>query len=150
MAHVTTDLDTAASPDRVIHALTDFSPKRLDLWPALDPKYFKLEASGTTSAEVKEGSAHLGGVWEQSHYDWSRPGSVRIDVRDSNTFQPGSYWVYEVTPKPGGGCHVHMEFDRRPRNIKGQAISALLSISGRSIYRRSLSETLRRLEAAPS
>ena len=150
MAHVVTDLDTTASPERVIGALTDFSPKRFELWPNLDTKYYELESSDASSAEVMEGSGAFGGVWERSHYDWSRPGTVRIDVQDSNAFEPGSYWVYRVTPKPGGGSHVHMEFDRRPRNFKGQVLSALFTVAGGTVFGKSLRETLRRVEASPS
>jgi hypothetical protein len=150
MAHVVADRDTTASPERVIGALTDFSSKRFDLWPNLDRKYFELKESGTTSAEVTEGSGTFGGIWERSHYDWSSPGTVRIDVRDSNAFQPGSYWLYEVTPTPNGGSHVHMEFDRRPRNFKGKFVSALLSVAGDKIFGKSLDETLRRVEALPA
>jgi hypothetical protein len=150
MAHVITECDTTASPERVIRALTDFSPKRFDLWPNLDRKYFELEDSGATSAEVTEGSGAFGGIWERSRYDWSHPGTVRIDVQDSNAFEPGSYWVYEVTPRPGGGSHVHMEFDRRPRNFKGKVVGALLSVAGNTIFGKSLGETLRRVEASPA
>jgi len=148
MAHVVTELDTTASPDRVIAALTDFSPRRFELWPNVDRNYFKLESTGDTSAEVVEGSSVFGGVWERGRYDWSRPGTVRIDVKDSNAFQPGSYWVYEVTPRDNGGSHVHMEFDRRPRNLKGYAVGAVLSLVGRKMYGKLLSETLRRVEAS--
>lgn len=150
MAHVVTELDTSASPERVIQAITDFSPKRFDLWPNVDRKYFKLESTGDTSAEVTEGSAPLGGglgVWERARYDWSRPGTVRIDVKDSNAFQPGSFWIYEVTPKPGGGSHVRMEFDRRPRNFRGIVASKALDLFGAKLYSKQLGETLRRLEA---
>jgi hypothetical protein len=150
MAHVTADRDTTVSPERVIGALTDFSPRRFDLWPNLDRKYFALEESGVTTAEVTEGSAAFGGVWERAHYDWSSPGRVRIDVKDSNAFAPGSYWIYEVTPKPGGGSHVHMEFDRRPRNFKGKVLSGLFSVAGNKVFGKSLGETLRRLEASPA
>ena len=150
MAHVITERDTTASPERVIGALTDFSSRRLDLWPNLDRKYYQLEDSGSSTAEVTEGSGGFGGVWERSRYDWSRPGTVRLDVQDSNAFEPGSYWVYDVTPKPGGGSHVHMEFDRRPRNLKGHVLSALLSVAGGTIFRKSLGETLRHLEASPA
>ena len=99
MAHVVTDLDTTASPERVLGALTDFSPRRFELWPNVDRKYFRLESAGDSTAEVTEGSPVFGGVWERSRYDWSRPGTVRIDVIDSNAFEPGSFWIYEVTPK---------------------------------------------------
>ena len=150
MAHVVADRDTTASPQRVIDALTDFSPKRLDLWPNLNQQYYELEESRATSAEVKEGSSGFGGVWELSRYDWSLPGTVRIDVEDSNAFQPGSYWVYEVTPRPDGGSHVHMEFDRRPRNAKGHVLSALFRVAGGTIFGKSLGETLRRIEASPA
>jgi hypothetical protein len=150
MAHVVAERDTTASPERVIRALTDFSPKRLELWPNLDGKYYALQASGDTNAEVTEGSGAFGGVWERSRYDWSRPGTVRIDVQDSNAFQRGSYWLYEVTPKPGGGSHVHMEFDRRPRNFKGKVLGALLSVAGNKLFGKSLGETLRRIEASPA
>jgi hypothetical protein len=146
MAHVVTDLDTAASPERVLNALTDFSSRRFELWPNVDRKYFKLEAAGEVSAEVVEGSGVLGGTWERGRYDWSRPGTVRIEVTDSNAFKPGSFWIYEVTPR-NGGSHVHMEFDRRPRsNLRGLVLSALLRVAGKRIYERQLQETLRRLE----
>ena len=65
---------------------------------------------------------------------------------DSNAFKPGSFWVYNVTPQPGGGSHVHMEFDRRPRNVKGFFVGGLLSLFGSKIYGAQLAETLRRLE----
>jgi hypothetical protein len=147
MAHVVTELDTKASPERVVRALTDFSPKRFDLWPNVDRKYFKVESVGESSAEVTEGSPIFGGVWERGSYDWSRPGTVRIDVKDSNAFKPGSYWIYEVTPMPGGGSHVHMEFDRQPRNLKGMFVGTVLNLFGRKIFSKQLGETLRRLEA---
>lgn len=148
MAHVVTDLDTTASPESVIGALTDFSSRRFELWPNVDRSFFKVESVGDTSAEVTEGSPVLGGVWERGRYDWSRPGTVRIDVTDSNAFEPGSFWIYEVTPSPNGGSHVHMEFDRRPRNLKGYLLSAFLGIAGKKLYGKLLSETLRRVERA--
>jgi hypothetical protein len=148
MAHVVTDADTTASPERVIDALTDFSPRRLELWPNIDRKYYEVSSRGEHSAEVTEGSGVFGGVWERARYDWSRPGVVRLDVQDSNAFEPGSYWVYQVTPGANGGSHVRMEFDRRPRNLKGRFVGALLSLFGSKIFGRSLRETLKRIERA--
>ncbi len=148
MAHVVTELDTKASPERVIRALTDFSPKRFELWPNVERKYFKVESQGESSAEVTEGSGVFGGVWERGRYDWSRPGTVRIDVTDSNAFKPGSYWIYEVTPTPGGGSHVHMEFDRQPRNLKGILVGTALDLFGQKMFTKLLGETLRRIEAS--
>jgi hypothetical protein len=148
MAHVVADVDTTASPERVIAALTDFSPRRFELWPNVEPTYFKVENVGDISAEVTEGSKVFGGVWERGVYDWSRPGTVRIDVKDSNAFKPGSFWIYEVTPRPNGGSHVHMEFDRRPRNLKGYLVAGVLSLFGKKIFGDSMRETFRRVEKA--
>jgi hypothetical protein len=144
MAHVSTDVDTTVSPQAVIGALTDFSEKRLELWPNIDRSYYKVHSVAGTSADVTEGSK---GVWERAHYDWSQPGTVRLQVEDSNTFQPGSYWVYTVQPRQEGGSHVHLEFLRRPRNAKGYLLSGLLSLFGRKIFGDFLRETLHRLEA---
>jgi hypothetical protein len=144
MAQVVTELDSTASPEKVLGALTDFSPRRFDLWPNVDRDFFKLEAEGETSAEVTEGTP---AVWERARYDWSRPGTVRIEVTDSNAFEPGSYWLYRVTPGENGGSHVRMEFDRRPRNFKGKLLSALLRVAGAKLYGKQLGETLRRVEA---
>ncbi len=143
MAHVSTDMNTTVPPEVVLGALTDFSEKRLELWPNIDRKYYKVHDVSGTTAEVTEGSR---GVWERTHYDWSRPGLVRIDVQDSNAFRPGSFWIYSVQPSPEGGSRVHLEFVRRPRNAKGLLLSALLSIAGRKIFGDFLGETLRRLE----
>ncbi len=143
MAHVSTDQDTTVPPQAVIGALTDFSEARLQLWPNIDRKYYKVHQVSGTSADVTEGSR---GVWERTHYDWSRPGIVQIEVQDSNAFRPGSFWLYSVRPRPEGGSHVHLEFLRRPRNARGLLLSALLSLAGRKIFGDFLGETLRRLE----
>jgi hypothetical protein len=149
MAHVVTDLDTTASPERVIAAITDFTPRRFDLWPNVDRRYFKLDKLDSSSADVTEGSPVFGGVWERSHYDWSRPGEVRIDVTDSNAFEPGSYWIYRVTPGKNGGSHVRMEFDRRPRNLKGRFVSGLLGLVGTRMFEQLLRKTLSKVETSP-
>jgi hypothetical protein len=145
MAHVVTDLDTTASPDRVLRTLTDFSPSRSEMWPNIDKSCFSVESVGPATAEVTEGNH---GIWERGRYDWSTPGTVHIDVLDSNAFKPGSYWNYTVTRSLNGGSHVHMEFDRRPRNFKGVILSGLLSLFGKQIYGKQLAETLHRLEGS--
>ena len=145
MAHVSVDRDSTVPPQAVIGALTDFSDKRLALWPNIDRRYYEVHQLAGTSAEVTEGSR---GVWERTRYDWSEPGTVRIQVQDSNTFRPGSYWIYRVERRPEGGSHVHLEFDRKPRTAKGLLLSALLSVAGRKIFGDFLGETLHRLEGA--
>jgi len=146
MAHVVTDADTTASPEQVIGALTDFSPRRLDLWPNIDRNFYKVGTVEQQAADVTEGSSAFGGVWERARYDWSHPGTVRLEVEDSNAFEPGSFWLYSVSPGANGGSHVRMEFDRRPRNFKGYVVGALLSLFGKQIFGKSLRETLKRIE----
>lgn len=143
MAHVIVEKDTRLPPDEIIGALTDFSERRLDLWPNIDRKYYQVHQVSTAAAEVTEGS---NGIWERTRYDWSEPGKVRIRVVESNTFRPGSYWLYSVEPRREGGSHVHLEFLRRPRNAKGLVVSALLSLAGKRIFGDFLDETLHRLE----
>lgn len=143
MAHVSADKDTTLPAQAFIGALTDFSDRRIELWPNIDRKYYKVHDVARTSAEVTEGSR---GVWERTRYDWSEPGKVRIQVQDSNAFRPGSWWLYTVQPRPEGGSHVHLEFQRRARNVKGLLLSGLLTLFGRKIFGDFLAETLRRLE----
>jgi hypothetical protein len=144
MAHVSVDMNSFVPAQVVIGALTDFSSRRVELWPNIDQRYFKVHDVKRTSAEVTEGSK---GVWERTRYDWSKPGHVRIEVQDSNAFRPGSWWLYTVESRPGGGSHVSLEFDRTPRNARGLLLSGLLSLLGKRIFGGFLAETLRRLEA---
>jgi hypothetical protein len=146
MARVSGEVTSSTPPDVIVGALTDFSPRRLELWPNLSPKFYAVHSVGRTEAEVTEGSAFLGGVWERTRYDWSEPGVVLIEVEDSNAFAPGSWWRYQVEPV-GSGSRVRFQFDRRPKNLKGRIVSALLALGGKRIFTRSLEETLRRLGA---
>jgi hypothetical protein len=43
--------------------LTDFSPRRPDLWPMLAPELFEVYRVGATSADVKEGSIFPTRLW---------------------------------------------------------------------------------------
>jgi hypothetical protein len=147
MAHVTTELDAAVPAQAILGALTDFSDRRAELWPNIDRSYYKVHEVKGTTAEVTEGSK---GVWERTRYDWSEPGKVRIEVQDSNAFQPGSWWLYSVQDRPAGGSHVRLEFDRRPRNARGLAVGALLGLFGERIFGQFLAETVRRLELRAS
>ncbi len=146
MARVSGEVTSSTPADVVLGALTDFSPRRPELWPNLSPKLYQVHSVGQTEAEVTEGSAVLGGVWERARYDWSEPGVVLIEVEDSNAFAAGSWWRYQVEPV-GSGSRVRFQFDRRPKNLKGRIVALLLGLGGKRIFTRSLEETLRRLGA---
>jgi hypothetical protein len=147
MARVSGEVTSPTPPEVFLRALTDFSPKRPELWPNLSPKLYQVHSVGQTEADVTEGSDGLGGIWERAHYDWSEPGVVLIQVEDSNAFAPGSWWRYQAEPV-GSGSRVRFQFDRRPKNFKGQLASLLLALAGKRIFTKFLEETLRRLGAA--
>ena len=51
------DLETKASPEQVLRALTDFTDARLQIWNrTLDPKTYELRDSGQTWAVARESS----------------------------------------------------------------------------------------------
>lgn len=149
MARVSGEVTSTTPAEVVLAALTDFSPRRPELWPNLSPKLYQVHSVGQTEAEVTEGTAVLGGVWERTRYDWSEPGVVLIEVEESNAFAPGSWWRYQVEPV-GSGSRVRFQFDRRPRNLKGRIVAALLVLGGKRAFTKSLEETLRRLGTAGS
>jgi hypothetical protein len=66
-------------PGRILAALTDFTDRRLDYWPSLDRRLYQVHATGDTWAEVTEGAAFAGGIWERgrapSQLRVSRPGA---------------------------------------------------------------------------
>ena len=93
-------------PERFVAALTDFSAEREKLFGNSQGGYLKVHGQGPDWADVTEGSTAGGGIWQRYRYDWSRPGEVRLEVLDSNTFGKGSYWEYHVTPDGSGGSRV--------------------------------------------
>jgi len=133
------------APERFIAALTDFSDRRVALWPGLDAKFFKVHETGPTWADVTEGTDVLGGVWGREHYDWSRPGVITIELVDSADFRPGTRTVYRVTPAAGGGCHVAVDFQRIARSPRGRFVGAVLQLTGPGRFAGELRTALERL-----
>ena len=87
MAKIHYEADGTISAARFIAALTDFGPRRPELWPGLDTRFYTVHEVGDTWADVTEGTDVLGGVWAREHYDWSEPGLVRLRLMDSNDFR---------------------------------------------------------------
>jgi len=147
MATVHVRTDTPVPPERIRAALTDFTGRRPDYWPNLDRSFYQVHATGGTWAEVTEGAAFAGGIWERSRYDWSSPEAVRLEVIDSNAFRPSSTWEYRIRPDGHGGSHVELTVRRLPRTAKGRLLAVLLTVFGRQIYRSDLAKTLSLLDA---
>src|SRR5215472_836918 len=151
MTTIHLSLTTPVAPERILHAFTDFTPQRLHTFPTIDPRYYHGHAVEATSAEVTEGSAFFGGVWERDHYDWSSPGEITITVRSSNAFTSGSFWHYSITAGENGGSHVDFTLHRVGKNLKGHVLVTLLRVFGRRIFRQDLDQTLQRLaEGSPA
>ncbi|MFC7483712.1 hypothetical protein ACFQX7_31975 [Luedemannella flava] len=145
MPRVEFDVSSGVSPDRFLAALTDFSPKRAEIWPNIDAQHLKIHEVGANSADVTEGSSIAGGVWERNCYDWSTPGTVRVETIESNAWRPGSFWLYHVKPTDTGS-HIHVTVDRRPASFKGRLIAVVLVIGGRRVLRRATEQVLQRLQ----
>ena len=148
MANVHIHAETPVPPERILAALTDFTDRRFDYWPNLDQRLYQVHATGDTWAEVTEGAAFAGGIWERGRYDWSTPGVVRLEVTDSNAFRPGSYWEYRISPDGRGGSHVELTVHRLPRTAKGRLLTLLQGLFGRRIVRADLAKSLQILAAA--
>jgi hypothetical protein len=145
VARIRYEADGSVSPEQFIAALTDFSERRPELWPTLDAKFFKVHELGSTWAEVTEGTDVLGGVWAREHYDWSQPGLVRLELLESADFRPGTLIEYRVTPGPGGGCHVAVEFQRIAKSLRGRFVGAVVQLTGVRRFGDDLRVTLDRL-----
>jgi hypothetical protein len=140
---------TTVAPERFVEALTDFGERRSELWGNSAGSYLQVHDRGATWADVTEGSAAGGGIWQRYRYDWSKPDVVRLDVLASNTFGPGSWWEYRITPQAsGGGSRVDLTVHRAPTTAKARILDLVLAAYGRRFLGRDLRRTLRRLETA--
>jgi hypothetical protein len=139
--------DTPVAPESVVAAATDFSARRPELWPNIDPGAFAVHAVGDSWAEATEGSAVLGGISARERYDWSTPGTIRAEVRASNVFKLGSSWELHVRPAgAGGGSSVEWVSRREVHGLKGQLLGLMLRLAGRRTLSGSLRRTLALIE----
>lgn len=145
MAKIHYAADGDVPPERFIAALTDFSDRRSSLWPNLSPAFFKVHELGPTWADVNEGTDIAGGVWARERYEWSTPGTVRLTLVESPLFESGTVIEYRVTARPGGGCHVDVQFHRIARSLKARVVGAVLQLNGPRMFGGQLRETLARL-----
>ena len=124
MPKVEMDLETSVAPERVRAALLDFTERRPELWPGIEPSLYEVYTVGENTAEVKEGSRMS--VWAVEQYDWSHPDVVTWTVRRSSFCAPGSYVSAAITPRPGGGSRVHIVWNRTPTSFSGRMAAFLI------------------------
>jgi Polyketide cyclase / dehydrase and lipid transport len=103
-------IDTIASPSQVHRALTDFTDRRLQTWNrTLDPRTYELRDQGRTWAVARE-STPGSPFWVVARYDWSDPAVIRWTITESS-YGGGGHGVVQITPQPGSGSRLHVEWD---------------------------------------
>jgi len=150
MPKVETDIDTALPPERVLGALLDFSERRPDIWPGIEPSLYEVYSVGETEADIKEGTKMPGAtIWAKEHYDWSTPGTVTWTVRESNFCAPGSYVSATVRPTDAGGSRIHIVWERTPTSFVGRVTAALIKMTNGKPVAASIKKALGKLEQSP-
>ena len=126
MAKVSYTVSTDRGPKVVWDALTEFGPRRAELWPDLSPSFRVLER-GDNFAVVRESTDSLG-IWAIERYEWKEP-VITATVQQSNAAQPGGTWRMEVLPGPGGGSIVAISMNRRAKGLVGHFIHGVFQVT---------------------
>jgi hypothetical protein len=127
VAKVTYSVETDLDPKVVWAALTEFGPKRAELWPDLSPSSFQVLERGENWARVREGTAGLG-IWSIERYEWKEP-VITATVEEANAAQTGGTWRMDVRPRTGGGSVVTISMDRRAKGVVGHLIHGLFQVT---------------------
>ena len=143
MAIIQISADSDLPADKILAAITDFTPRRPTLWPNLDPGIYEVHEVGADWALVTEGTNVAGGVWARERYDWSVPGVVRATVQDSNIFKSG-FWEMKVA-SDGTRTHIEIHQDRQAKGFKGHLMGVAMALIGRRVYRQDLAKVLANL-----
>jgi hypothetical protein len=126
VARVTYTVETDLDPGVVWDALTEFGPRRAELWPDLSPS-FKVLERGEGWARVRERTDRLG-IWSIERYEWKEP-VITATVEDANAAQPGGTWRMEVRPGMRGGSILTITMDRKAKGLVGHIIHGLFQIT---------------------
>jgi hypothetical protein len=135
---------TSATPEQFVTALTDFGPRRAELFGNSTDDYLKIHSRGPTEADVTEGSR---GIWERLHYDWSDPDRVVMTTTDSNTWGGNSGHTYTFTRNPDGTTGIDVVVVRDGKNLKGRAIGVVLGTVGKGALSKAFDSTVKAVEA---
>ena len=143
MPRVHFELTTSLDPQAVLGVLTDFGPHRAEVWRNIDPEHFQVHGQGPGWADVTEGNARAGGIWERNRYKWLPSGDrLTITTTESNTWKPGSGWDYQLRPLPGGGTTIVVDALRKGRGPKGALVGAVIGLVGSRMLRNDLRKVL--------
>lgn len=130
MPRVDIQMDTDVPPDAIRRALLDFSDRRPEVWPGITPSLYEVYEVGDTWADVREGTKMPGAeAWAKEHYDWSDPETITWTVKESNFCAPGGYVSTTITPRPNGGSHLHMIWNRTPTTFVGRMATLMMRLT---------------------
>jgi hypothetical protein len=146
MPTVEIDIESSASPERVIAGLTNFTERRPELWPGLNPKKYRVYVVGDTWADVQEGNNDT--IWARERYDWSTPGTVRWTVQESSFSKTGDFVEAVVRGKPGGGSRIHVTWSRNGKTLVAKAMTGVIALTRGLPVKQSIRAGLRRIEAS--
>jgi hypothetical protein len=154
MHTITFSFDSSLRPGSVLEAAHDFTDRRSNVFPAVEPEHFAVHSLADEHADVTEGTATGIGInWERCCYDWSNPGSVTAAVTDSNVYAPGSFWTIRAIAA-AQGSQVEMTWARRFKHTRrGRLFGTAFRLAGRPIFRtyaRKIIDNLETLEGRPS
>jgi hypothetical protein len=127
VAKVSYSVETDLDPKVVWDALTEFGPRRTELWPDLSPSSFQVLERGDGWARVREGTAGLG-IWSIERYEWKEP-VITATVEEANAAQSGGTWRMEVRPRPEGGAVLTIKMDRKAKGLVGHLIHGVFQVS---------------------
>jgi hypothetical protein len=130
MATIRFQIESPVRANEVIEALTDFSERRPELWPAIDPEVYCVHEVSPGSALVTEGTDVMGGIWATELYEWNGSNTVRATVQESNFWHPGGTWELSAEPSEGGGSVLRVIRDRRPKNFKARLFEVMMRVVG--------------------
>ena len=138
---------TTATPQQYLAALTDFGPRRSEVFGNSADDYLDVHDRGRDWADVTEGS---GGTWERLHYDWSDPDHVVLTTTDSNAWGGASGHTYTFTRNPDGTTDVDLVTVREGKNVKGRFLGVVLGTVGKSVMTKAFADSLKAVEARKS
>ena len=138
MATIRFQVESPVGAAEVIEALTDFSERRPELWPAIDPKVYRVHELAVASALVTEGTDVMGGIWATELYEWNGSNTVRATVQESNFWHPGGTWELIAAPRDGGGSVLQVSRDRRPKNAKARLFEVMMRVVGARLLAKEL------------
>jgi hypothetical protein len=138
MATIRFEVESPLEPEAVLEALTDFSERRPELWPAIDPKVYRVHEESVSSALVTEGTAVMGGIWATELYEWDGSETVRATIHESNFWHPGGTWELTAAPRAGGGSVLRVTRDRRAKNAKARVLELMMRLVGARVLAREL------------